>query len=279
MHSLKPAPKTSPGAYRAFRVRKFVHSRYGLMGSLRLHRSALGRDVLRAPVNVALAPLYLLIRLASLLLKIIGLKRASAALLRQQIFMRSDLGAQLASDLNSFIASLEADGAGVSASPEQIERIVSQYCETRNAVAEIAVSLLVLLAGFVLFQRVTPGLLSLSGSVAELRAQQIAVEGFWLGNMLGRQWYGLFPVHISLWQLIWTGAGLAIVGSLLTTFIGIVTDPIQVATGTHQRRLMRLLNRLDSQPRQAGGIEREHIFARIGDLGDVLLSLWRSLRG
>ena len=44
-----------------------------------------------------------------------------------------------------------------------------------------------------------------------------------------------------------------------------------------RRRLMRMLARLDRQQGPAG-IEREHVLARLGDLGDIASSIWRGLR-
>jgi hypothetical protein len=41
------------------KVTGFVDANYSLIGSLRLHRKALGLDLLRAPANVALALPYL----------------------------------------------------------------------------------------------------------------------------------------------------------------------------------------------------------------------------
>ena len=52
---------------------------------------------------------------------------------------------------------------------------------------------------------------------------------------------------------------------------------MQVWTGTHRRRILRLLDRLD-RAEDAPGIEREHLLARAGDLSDAVLMLWRNLR-
>ena len=77
--------------------------------------------------------------------------------------------------------------------------------------------------------------------------------------------------------MILTGIVLAVAGSLVTTFAGLVADPVQVWTGTHRRRILRLLDRLD-RAEDAPGIEREHLLARAGDLSDAVLMLWRNLR-
>ena len=73
------------------------------------------------------------------------------------------------------------------------------------------------------------------------------------------------------------GVVLAVAASLVTTFAGLIADPVQLWTGVHRRRLMRMLARLDRQQAPAG-IEREHVLARLGDLGDIASSIWRGLR-
>ena len=47
-------------------IRRFVRETFGLRGTLGLHRAALGGDLVRAPLNVILAPVFLLNRLAAL---------------------------------------------------------------------------------------------------------------------------------------------------------------------------------------------------------------------
>ncbi|TBN39547.1 hypothetical protein EYE42_10595 [Paracoccus subflavus] len=264
-------------ARRRAAVSRFVRDRYGPRGTLRLHRAALGWDLLRAPVNVMLSPVFLLTRLAGWLLSRLGATRAGAWLSARRVFLPSDMGRVIQADLTRLIADLDAQGIGPDAPPETTRHQVATLAETRNAVAEITTSLIVLVSGWLLFDRTTPGVISLAGPLAELRAHATAVNDFLLGDTLGRAWYWAFPVQLSPWQVILTGIGLAVAGSLVTTFAGLIADPVQVATGTHRRRILRLLARLD-RAEAAGGIEREHLLARAGDLSDALLMLWRSLR-
>ena len=76
--SARPAPTegaTSADAEREARahfaacragVDGFVRARFGARGTLRLHRAALGPDLLRAPVNVLLAPVHVVVSLLAL---------------------------------------------------------------------------------------------------------------------------------------------------------------------------------------------------------------------
>lgn len=274
---MQPAD-TRPLTRRETEVRRFVRARYGLRGTLSLHRHALGLDLLRAPVNVMLSPLFLLTRLAAPVLRRLRLARAADWLSRRQIFLKSDIARRIETDLAGLIDDLAAKGLAPAAPPETVARAVADYAETRNAVSEITTSALVAAAGLLLFHRATPGVISLAGPVAQLRAQAQAVEDFALGSWVGRMWYGAFPTQLSTLELVLTGVVLAVLASVVTTFAGLVADPLQRTSGTHRRRIMRLLQRLD-RAEQAPALGREHLLARMGDLSDAALSLWRSLRG
>jgi hypothetical protein len=258
-------------------VSRFVRTRYGLRGTLRLHRAALGLDLLRAPLNVMLSPVFLLTRLLGWLLSKLGARRAGAWLGARRVFLPSDMGRVIEADLLALIADLDTQGIGPTAPPEAVRHQAAALAETRNAVSEITTSLIVLVSGWLLFNRATPGVISLAGPLAEIRAHATAVDDFLLGNTLGRAWYWAFPVQLSPWEVVLTGVALAVMGSLVTTFAGLIADPVQLWAGTHRRRIMRLLERLD-RAEAASGIEREHLLARAGDLSDALLMLWRNLR-
>lgn len=278
----KVMPQPAPARFdmaRETAVNRFTRARYGLRGTLALHRHALGWDLLRAPFNVALSPLFLLVRLVGGLLSALGLKRAGAWLSARQIFLTSDVSRRIEGDLTQLTQDLTAQGVGPKAAPEVIRHEIAAHAETRNAVAEITTSLLVLAAGFLLFSRATPGIISLAGPLAELRAHATAVQDFWLGDSLGRAWYWAFPVALSPWQVIATGVVLAVLASLATTFAGLIADPVQLALGTHRRRLMRMLARLDKADAQpSGGLAREHVLARLGDVFDAAISVLRVWR-
>ena len=276
-----PAPQPAdprPLTRREAEVGRFVRARYGLRGSLALHRHALGLDLLRAPLNVMLSPLFLLTRLIAAPLRWIGLRRAADWLIHRRIFLRSDMARQIETDLTGFLDRLADQGLAPRAPADVARRAVADYAETRNAVSEITTSLMVLAAGLLLFHRATPGVISLAGPLAQLRAQTRAIEDFALGNWMGRMWYGAFPTELSTLELVLTGVVLAVLASVLTTFAGLIADPVQLWTGIHRRRLMRMLARLD-QAREGPAMAREHVLARLGDLSDTAISLWRSFKG
>lgn len=256
----------------------FVRARYGLRGTLRLHRAALGADLLRAPVNVALAPVFLLSRLAAWACRLAGMNRASRWLAERRVFLRSDLSRALNADLSAFIFATQSQGLLPEMAPDELRPLIADYTDTRNAVAEITTSMIVLGSGLGLFGTVTPGVISLAGPVAELRARAEAIDGFIFGSTLGRMWQGWFPAEPGLWPVLLTGVLLAVAASVVTAFAGLLADPVQVASGTHRRRLIRLFARIEDRA-GGDGLAREHVIARSGDLADAALTLWRGLRG
>lgn len=270
-------PPDSAATQRDAEITRFVRARYGLRGTFGLHRAALPWDILRAPVNVTLSPVFLAIKLGSRIATMIRLPRFGRWLGERRIFLTSDLSRQLEADLRGFYADLKRKGLAPDASDEEIAAAIESHAETRNAVAEITTSLIVLLAGLLLFHRATPGIFSLASPVAQFRAQTQAIEDFALGSWAGRMWYGAFPTELSLSEILLTGLLLAGVASLMTTFAGLLADPVQLWTGIHRRRLTRMLARLDRKDAPPA-LEPEHLLARAGDLGDLAAWLWRGWR-
>lgn len=259
-------------------VRAFVKATYGPRGTWHLHRAALGWDILRAPLNLVLAPLLFLTRILGLFVTKLGAPRMGAWLMSLRLLLPTALGGRIRVRLDTFLSDLDQQGVGVAAGPDQRKSAIARLVSVRAAVAEITTMLVLLTLGLLLFGRATPGVVSLAGPVAGRGAEALAIDAFPLGRFLGRAWYGVFPVNPSLWELLLAGGVLAIFAALIASFAGLLADPLQLWTGMHRRRMMRFLARLDAVDDREG-IEREHLAARIGDLSDLALTLFRSFRG
>ncbi len=258
-------------------IRRFARATFGPRGTLKLHRAAVGLDLLRAPVNVALAPVFLVSRLLALLLLLVRMRRPARWILARPVFFRTAVAARVAEGLHALLARLDELGVGVAAGPEARARGIDDYVGVRSAVSEITTSLIVLAVGFAIFHSATPGVVSLAPNVAERLAQAEAARGFWAGETLGRAWYGTFPATIPAHRIVLTGVALAMAASVVTTFAGLIADPVQLALGTHRRRLNRLMRRLD-----CGGeapLAAEHVAARTSDLVDAAMAVLRVFRG
>ena len=94
-----------------------------------------------------------------------------------------------------------------------------------------------------------------------------------LGGWLGGVWYGLFPVAPGLGLVMTTTGGLMLASATFAAFAGVISDPIQRATGLHQRRLEKMVNALERQffdPGAPGFAVHDHYVARLLDLFDLL---------
>jgi len=260
-------------------INAFVHQQFGLCGTLRLHRQALGGDLLRAPVNVAMAPLFLITRLLALLAALCRLRRLARWLATRKMTLGTAVGHRVATEVTAFLEAQAQRGALTLPPPAQTARAVEDYTGVRNAMAEITTTCIVLICGYLIFSTATPGIISFALPVAEQQAHTRAVEGFWAGQQLGSAYYRVFGPDLPVWRIAATGVMLALLASLVTTFAGIIADPLQVISGSHRRRLARLIKRLEELPDETGRLEKEHVAARSADIVDIALNIWRGLRG
>lgn len=281
------------------RIGGFVAARFSLRGSARLHRHALGWDLLRAPANVALAPVHLILRgvawasrrpaprLAGWIDRHPLILRTGVAREVEALVVRELLGFPPGRDVADSAAQAlraalpEADAPGIALRADRIARTVGAYCGTRSAVAEITTALIALGLGAALFHSLTPGMLSMAPAVARTVALERAIEGFPLGAGLGSMWYGVFPVGASPWLVAGVAGALVMAASALTAFAGLLADPVQRALGLHRRRLLRLVASVEADmsgtlPRPFAA--REHLWARLADLSDLGAGLLRLLR-
>ncbi|MGZ9810311.1 DUF6635 family protein [Pseudoroseicyclus sp. H15] len=251
-------------------VDDFVARHFSFRGSLRLHRAALGWDLLRAPANVVLAPVQIMSRLAQPLLRLLRLRGAADWLARHPLILRTALSARISqlirTELLAPLAEIEA-----------LETHLTSYAESRGAMAELTTQIGTLGTGAVLFKSLTPGMLSFAPAVALGFAQSAAIAAFPLGAALGSGWYALFPASAPASLTLTTMLLFAGLGALLTTFAGLVADPLQRALGLHQRRLRRLIDALEGRAR--GFSPKEPYIARLGDAADLAATISRAFRG
>ena len=149
---------------------------------------------------------------------------------------------------------------------------IRSHADTRNAVAEITTSLIVLGLGIVLFRA---RMISLAGPMAQMRAHGAAVRDFALGDTLGRAWYWAFPVELSPRPSSpqRRPGTRQVAGDHLR---GADRGP-GPAVDRHPSAapVARLMTQLDTGTE---AVAPRHLLARTGGLVDTLSVLWRSLR-
>ncbi len=287
----------------------FVERNFRLRGTLELHRRAVGRDLLRAPANLALAGPNLAFEAAARLAERGGYGRAAAGLRRGRRAFVTDVAREiewrLFTDLlelpyaqpgrgsqRDALAEEIARDPAVSALLEQLSAAAAgpgyaawaaeaagRYGEARQAVAELAVSLVSAGIGAAAFRQWTPGALSLGPVAAQALAQHAAIAGFPLGAAAGGLWYGLFPAKASTVAVAGLTGALVLLPAMLSAFAGVAADPVQARLGVHDRRLARLLDALEDRLLGEAKTDfnpREPWVARILDLVDLLNLLRRA---
>lgn len=300
-------------AGRHARVDAFVERQFGLLGALRLHRHALGLDVLRAPANVTLVAPHLALQLGAVGLHRLGARQAAAWLRTRRLFLETEVGRELRFRLHRDLLELPYDdgrrrverdalaeeiladprlAVAVARLDEVIRRhqadpatrarlqgLLSAYAGTRNAAADLLNNALLAGAGMTLFQKLTPGVLTFGPVIAAALAHQAAIASFPLGAGLGGIWYGWFPVAPSAGLVAATTGSLILVTATTAAFAGVVTDPLQRALGWHQSRLHRLIDALGRELQgegEAAFVARDHYVARIFDLIDLARATYRN---
>ena len=296
------------------KVDGFVDTHFTLSGSLRLHRGAVGLDLLRAPANVALMLPAVGIKVAAFAARRLRSDRAAEWLDRRDVLLRTAVGREIewllhtellelpfevgprVSDHDALVAEILCDPELIRAVVDPLRmigqhaedpdlrgrmtEILKTYAGSRAAAAELANAVVNLGAGAATLGQFTPTAASLGPALAGVLAQHLAVTSFPLGATLGGLWYGVFPAAPSALLVGATVGGLLAGASIVTAFAGVLTDPLQRGLRLHQRRLHRILDVLEADFHEVGAeafVARELYAARLLDLVDILRMLHRGL--
>ncbi len=264
------------------RVPGFVARHFSWRGALRLHRSALGLDLVRAPCNVLLVGPTFGLRLAALVSRWFGWRAAAHWLERRDLFVDTDLARRMADLLLHDLLRADDPRNGLPrALQERLRELLAEYLTARNAVAEFTAGVVAIAAGLALVHAVTPGAISLGPLLAREFAQREAVDAFWLGSWAGAIWHGWFPAQAGWPRTIVTTLLVMACFAVVATFTGLVTDPLLRALGVHRRRLRHLIDTLE---RTALGDDEARLalpdlyVARLADLVDAVLFTLRLTR-
>jgi len=300
---------------RRAKVTAFVDRNFSLRGSLDLHRAAVGWDIARAPLNLAMAAPQAGLILAAQAARKLGASRLAAELSGKRLVVHTAVGREIGWRLHTELLklpyrdsertatrdvlaetilsdprvvaaltpALEAIGARGDdpALRRRLEEAMAEYARTRAAATEITTALLSLSTGALALRQLTPGALSLGPTLAAAIAQRAAVMSFPMGGALGSVWYALFPVAPSAVLVAGLTGGLLAASTVAAAFAGVVADPVQRKLGLHQRRLRRMLDALERRmrdPAAPGFVVHDHYVARLLDLFDVAGALLRLTR-
>jgi ABC-type multidrug transport system fused ATPase/permease subunit len=301
-------------AQREKMIPEFVRRHYSLRGALRLHRHAFGWDLVRVPLNILWSILRLVLAVTGLLAKLAGAGKLSRAIKRLPSGLETDMDRHIKwlvitellelpyaghaenDEKDALMAEITKDPFLESLIEEELqslhrgqnrpefrrnlERKLAEYGATRTGAADLASNIMVLVSSKVALGQVAYGALSAGSAVSASLAQLLAVSNFWLGSTAGSYFYAVMPVTVSTRLLIAVTASIAVTLAFVSTFIGIVTDPLQARLGLHQKRLRKLVRAIqkDLEDTDGGDFQlREKYVGRVLDLVDVLTVLGRSV--
>ena len=289
------------------KIDSFAGENFSFLGSLRLHRHAIGLDMVRAPANLAMSAPFLTSRIVAAACRKLGRKQSADWIESRRYYLKTDVAREL--EWRLFVDFLElpfaqgqrvnerdalaeellrdprVEGAiseqlkssGVSGDDPEFRAWLSgalnTYQSTRVSSADMSNALLGAGVGAIAFKQLTPGMMSLGPVAAHALVQSAAIASFPLGAGLGGVWYGLFPAVAPAALTIGTTGGLIAFGALFSAFSGVVSDPIQRRLGIHQRRLKKLVKCLEQELKGEGEARftvRDHYVARILDLFEGL---------
>lgn len=264
------------------RIPTFVAEHFGWRGTWRLHRAALGLDLLRAPLNVLLVGPTLFLRLAGMLCRWLGWRRVGAWLARRNLFVETDLARRMADLVLSELLQVDDPRWPLPTDARaRIRDLIAEYLAARNAVAEFAAGFVAIGVGVILVQALTPSAITLGPLLAREFAQAEAIETFWLGPWAGAIWHGWYPAHATWLETIVTTATVMSCFALVATFMGLVTDPVLQWLGLHRRRLGHVVDTLErvalGDPEATLGLPDLYV-ARLTDIVDVILLTMRMTR-
>jgi hypothetical protein len=296
------------------RIKPFVDRNFSLRGSIALHRQAVGWDIARAPLNLAMAAPQVGLLAASHAARKLGAPRLAAELGSRRLTVHTAVGKELAWRLHADllelpyrsgdrVATRDALAETILSDPrvvtalapalealgtsgddpalrQRLEAAMTEYGRTRAAATEITTALLSLSAGALALRKLTPGAMTLGPTLAAAIAQRAAVMSFPMGGALGSLWYTLFPVAPSAVLVAGLTGGLLAASTVASAFAGVVADPVQRKLGLHQLRLRRMLDALERQmkdPAAPGFVVHDHYVARLLDLFDVAGALVRAV--
>lgn len=299
------------------RIDDFVSRHYSFRGALRIHSHALGWDIVRVPINIIWSVVYLALAVLGFLAGLARLRRLQTWLRRVPPGLVTDMDRQIswlvvtellqlpyqrgtqASHRDTLMEEIVKDPAlqhllndkldaaqgpfkGPSHDPDfrgKLQAKLAEYGATRTGSADLVSNVTLLITSKAVLGQAAFGALSAGTAVSAAVAHSVAVSNFWLGSAIGAYYYALVPATISIRLLVAVTALVALAMALLSTFIGIVTDPLQARLGLHHKRLRKLIHAIrdDLQGQHDSTFAlREKYLGRLCDIVDVLTTVART---
>lgn len=294
-------------AARRAKIPGFVEKYFSFKGALKLHKKALSSDLYKSPINIFWALPYTGLKATASLLSKAGNKKIPALFeklprgfetnvqkevtwliytelleipyvqdkrssekdaLLEEILNQPEIAAMFIEELSKINEkSKEPNFRKV------LEKNLQEYSSSRTAASDLAGSIIALSVGATVFKQMTPGSIATGSALATMIAQQAAISNFFLGSTVGSFYYSIFPVSASMGLIVATTSTIMAAMAIVTSFTGIITDPIQAKRGIHHKRLSKFIDSIEQELAGAGASKfeiKDQYVARVFDILDVL---------
>lgn len=291
-------------------VDSFVEQNYSLSPAWQLNKKAFGMDMLKTPANILWTPPYFVLNLTGRLLKNVTKDRWGNALTKLPAGFKTDVEQEVAWRVHSqflelpyqqekrsfeqnrmlafileedclndvFGESLQALAQFVN-DPKGQQRLadnLTNYVDSRKAAAELSAAMISMASGYIANKSVNFGALGLGNALAASMANTAAASNFVLGNTLGSLYYSVFSATASKTSIAISTGGVAIVLGIISSYAGVLTDPLQKSLGWHQKKLHKVVDAIEQQflsdDEQALSYKDGYV-ARILDIADLMLTV------
>lgn len=299
---------------REIRIGEFVRRHYSFRGALKIHSHALGWDVVRVPFNIIWSFANIFLALLGCIAGLVRLKKLQDWIKKIPPGLKTDMDRQISwlivtdllelpyqqgqkvsdkdalmteilknPELQSLLNEVLASFSEPAKSPEfraKLDAKLAEYGATRTASSDLASNAALLVTSKIALGQPAFGALSAGTTVSATIANTVAASNFWLGPTAGSYYYAVFPAAASARLIFAATVVITIALALVSTFIGILTDPLQAKLGIHQKRLRKLVSAVGNDLNGKAGSDfqlREKYAGRLFDIIDVLSMAGRSL--
>jgi hypothetical protein len=232
-------------------VDSFVARNFEMSSILKIPRNRLAKDFVRHLANSVVVLPYLALREAAQWLEKLGwdylYKKTKALSPGFKTSLEIEFENLIYEQLFELAKSQgQDDSFGLSAHlREKLHEGLHAWVYRRATWIDLVSSVLIWLTGLLVFDDLRLGILGIGSKIAGWWSYRQSASEFFLGEGMGRVFYGVFPPNPSSFQVaLFTVIFMGII-SVISFGFTLVLDPVQKKLGLHQRNLHKLLDDLE----------------------------------
>ena len=132
-------------------------------------------------------------------------------------------------------------------SVQSVRRVLDEFAKGRASIADLAGAGFTIAVSWLAFRSVSLGLVDMANRFARQDAKSRAASHFVLGRRAGSVFFSVFRPEASLFEIAIILVLLALVVAAGAMLCGLATEPVLNALGLQQRRLAKLVDKLERE--------------------------------